>query len=282
MIKPMRPPNEDLRVETLNQYQILDTLSEREFDDLTQIASYICQTPVALITLVGGERLWMKSKIGFDLQEIPRDLGFCSHTILSSEPLIVSDFTKDERFHEHPLVKEGPCARFYAGAPLITPNGMRIGSLCVLDFAPREMSKEQIQTLESLARQVVVLLEMRLNVARLEESRLEALEATTEAQRALKVKTEFLANISHEIRTPMNGIIGMTQVMLESQIQPENRGRLEIIRDCGRTLLSLINDILDFSKLESGSVEFEAQPFDLFSAVRGTLNSLGHLLNKNS
>lgn len=271
MIKPIRPPEENLRIETLDEYKILDTLSEREFDDLTQIASHICQTPVALITLVGKDRQWHKSKIGIGIQEIPRDLAFCSHTILSDETMIVSDFTKDVRFHDHPLVKDGPCARFYAGAPLITPNGMRIGALCVLDFASREMTPEQVKTLESLARQVVVLLEMRLSVARLEESRLAAIEATAEAQRALKVKTEFLANISHEIRTPMNGIIGMTQIMLDGNSSPENRGRLEIIRDCGRTLLSLINDILDFSKLESGSVEFEAQPFDLISAARGTV-----------
>lgn len=271
MIRPILPPEEALRLKTLEEYQILDTLSEREFDDLTQIASHICQTPVALITLIGTDRQWHKSKIGVEIQEIPRDLAFCSHTILSDETMIVSDFTQDARFHDHPLVQDGPCARFYAGAPLITPNGMRIGSLCVLDFAPREMSPEQIRSLEALARQVVVLLEMRLSVARLEESRLTAIEATAEAQRALKVKTEFLANISHEIRTPMNGIIGMTQVMLDGQIPAENRGRLEIIRDCGRTLLSLINDILDFSKLESGSVEFEAQPFDLVAATRGTV-----------
>ncbi|RYZ71244.1 MAG: hybrid sensor histidine kinase/response regulator, partial [Proteobacteria bacterium] len=271
MIKAEKPVEEALRLQALHEYKVLDTLTEREFDDLTKIASFICQTPVALITLIGEDRQWHKSRIGTDIQQVPRDLAFCSHTILSDETMIVTDFTKDVRFHDHPLVIEGPCARFYAGAPLITPSGMRIGSLCVLDFAPRELSSDQIEALESLARQVVVLLEMRLSLTRLEESRLAAVEATNEANRAVKIKTEFLANISHEIRTPMNGIIGMTQVMLDGNVQPEDRGRVEIIRDCGRTLLSLINDILDFSKLESGNVEFESQPFDLHAAARGTI-----------
>jgi len=247
------PQNENERLAALNGYQVLDTMPEQEFDDLTQIASQICQTPIALISLVDQSRQWFKSKVGLDASETPRDLAFCSHAILQSDVFIVPDSFKDERFHDNPLATGAPNVRFYAGAPLKTPSGHQIGTLCVIDHVPRKLSAQQVSALQALARQIVSQFELRISIARVEN--------------ATKTKTRFLANMSHEIRTPMNGIIGMTNLLLGSIDDPVDAERLRIIQNCGNSLLNLIDDVLDFSKLEVDKVELEFQPFLLHSVV---------------
>lgn len=156
------PPDENERVAELNRYQTLDTLPEQEFDDLTLLASHICDTPIALISLVDSNRLWFKSKVGLDVAEAPRDIAFCSHAILEKDVFIVQDALKDERFHDNPLVIGRPQVRFYAGAPLQTATGHQIGTLCVIDQVPRHLTPEQTFALQALARQVVSQLELRL------------------------------------------------------------------------------------------------------------------------
>lgn len=155
------PQQEDARLEALRQYQILDTPSELAYDDFTQLASYICQVPIALISLVDADRQWFKSKVGLEVNETSRDISFCSHTICSHQTLIVSDALADQRFANNPLVTSEPGIRFYAGAPLITPEGHTLGSLCVIDRKPRELSVAQIAALEALARQIVAQLELK-------------------------------------------------------------------------------------------------------------------------
>lgn len=270
MLIAVKPKNERERLEALLEYAGLDAMSEREFDDLTQIAAYICKTPVALITLIDDSKQRCKSQHGAIVPDIPRDISFCSHTILRDDSLVVADLTKDFRFADNPIVTGELAVRFYAGAPLITLEGHKLGALCVLDFKARNLDDAQIQTLEALARQVVHLFEQRRALKRLESKRHLLQLATEEANQAVRVKSEFLANMSHEIRTPMNGIIGMTQLLVEAGLDHEHTGKLEIIRDCGQTLLSLINDLLDFSKLESGNVEFENLPFNVKASVERT------------
>ncbi|MEH1884213.1 PAS domain S-box protein [Nostoc sp.] len=154
------PENEGQRLEVLNQYQILDTPPEEIFDELAQLAANLCETPIALISLVDTEREWFKSKIGVTTSEIPRSISFGSYTILQSKILIIPDALQDERLATNPLVISNPNFRFYAGVPLISSSGFALGSLCVIDFAPRNLTVKEEVVLQQLARQTIRYLEL--------------------------------------------------------------------------------------------------------------------------
>lgn len=157
------PPNEQERLQALREYQILRTPPEAAFDEITRSAQRICATPIALLSLVDERCQWFKSHIGVDISETPRDVAFCSYAILQPDVLVVPDTLDDERFADNPLVTSAPHIRFYAGAPLLTPSGHAIGTLCVIDYAPRQLSSSQIAALEKLSRQTVNLLQQRRN-----------------------------------------------------------------------------------------------------------------------
>lgn len=163
---------EAARLEALRQYKILDTPSEQAYDDFTLLASVICQVPIALISLMDAKRQWFKSKIGWEINETSRDIAFCAYAVSSDKTIVVNDALSDERFFNNPLVTSAPGIRFYAGAPLITPEGFYLGNLCVIDHVPRDLSESQKKTLEAIARQVVAQLELR----RVSSSLAEALE----------------------------------------------------------------------------------------------------------
>ena len=165
------PKNEQARLDALRQYDIMDTGTEQCFDDLTQLAATICGTPTSLMTLLDQERQWFKSKVGMEACETKRDVAFCSHTIVNKDKLtIVNDATSDERFRDNTLVTKSPHIRFYAGAPLVTPEGHALGSLCVIDYEARQLSDSQKDALRRLARQVVAQLELRRTSRQLAES----------------------------------------------------------------------------------------------------------------
>jgi PAS domain S-box-containing protein len=166
--KPPIPANEEARLKTLLAYHLLDSMPEQAFDDLTLIASEICGTPIALVTLLDRERQWFKSRVGLEAPETPRDVAFCAHAIMQEDVFIVSDAFEDPRFADNPLSTDDPHVRFYAGMPLITPTGHALGTLCVIDHIPRTLTEKQIQALRGLARQVMTQIEMRQIVERLE------------------------------------------------------------------------------------------------------------------
>ena len=171
LITPVDIPEvESKRTEALLDYQVLDTAPEDSFDALTRLAAYICQTPLAAISLTDRKRQWYKSKIGFISQEEPRDITFCAYTILQNELLVVQDTLTDERFATNPFVTSAPYIRFYAGIPLINLDGLVIGTLCVLDHVPRDLSSEQQEALRIVALQVVTQLELRRNLRVLKQS----------------------------------------------------------------------------------------------------------------
>src|SRR5690242_2720124 len=165
------PKNDAQRIKVLWQYEILDTVPEEMFDDLTELAARICEAPIALISLVDENRQWFKSKVGVTLSETSRDISFCGHAIKQDDLFIIPDAMKDQRFAHNPLVTSDPKIRFYAGAPLITPDGHALGTLCVIDKVPRELRLEQQQALRVLSRHVMTQLELRRHAKELHAAR---------------------------------------------------------------------------------------------------------------
>jgi GAF domain-containing protein len=161
--------NDAARVAALEKYAILDTDPEQAFDDLALLASFVCKTPSALISLVDEKRQWFKSRVGVDVTETPREIAFCSTAIQQSDLFIVPDALKDERFRNNPLVVSAPHIRFYAGAPLINEEGYALGTLCVIDQSPRDLNLEQQTALKALSRLVLSQLEFRRNLILLKE-----------------------------------------------------------------------------------------------------------------
>lgn len=155
------PKNETLRLQVLWEYQVLDTLPEALFDDLTELAALVCEAPMAMISLVDSDRQWFKAKVGLSVSETSRDVSFCAHAIMQPDLFIVPDASLDPRFAKNPLVTAEPRIRFYAGAPLVTPDNHALGTLCVVDKAPRDLRPEQKSALRLLARIIVTQLELR-------------------------------------------------------------------------------------------------------------------------
>lgn len=191
-----KPPNEQARLTALRDFEILDTLPEAAYDDITRIAAEICGTPIALVSLVDENRQWFKSRYGLKTEQTSRDAAFCAHAILEPDSLLViEDAARDPRFADNPLVTGEPGIRFYAGAPLVTADGHALGTLCVVDRVPRRLDDGQRQTLKALARQVVAQMELRRALATSERSA-QALEA---ANRALEQRNEQVERSRDEL-----------------------------------------------------------------------------------
>ncbi|CAG2094674.1 GAF domain-containing sensor histidine kinase [Xanthomonas arboricola] len=184
-----KPPSEALRLQALRSYGILDTPREAAFEDITRLASIICQTPIALISLVDAERQWFKSELGMGERETPLFKSMCAHALLDSDVLVVPDTREDVRFARNPLVTGEAPLHFYAGAVLKTSEGLPLGTVCVLDRQPRQLSVEQVDALRALARQTMAQLELR-----------RALQLAEESDR---YRSRLMAIAGHDLKTPL-------------------------------------------------------------------------------
>lgn len=239
--------DEKERIHKLYGYNILDTAAEKVFDDLTELASDICETPIALISLVDPERQWFKSTVGIDASETPRDFAFCAHAIHQNNIFEIPNALEDSRFFDNPLVTNAPNIRFYAGAPLITPEGLAIGTLCTISDKPKTLTNHQRKALEILSREVVAQLELRKNLVDL--------------QKANDFTNDFLSNMSHEIRTPLNAICGFSELLKNASKQAtlpqEISDYIKEIDFSSQVLLNIVNSVLDLSKIEAGKMALQ-------------------------
>jgi EAL domain-containing protein (putative c-di-GMP-specific phosphodiesterase class I) len=176
---------EDARLDALKSYEILDTPPEAVFDEIASLAASIAGAPIALISLVAGSRQWFKATIGLPLDQTPRDVAFCNHTIRGKDLLVVRDATLDERFAANPLVTGDPAIRFYAGAPLVTAEGHALGALCIIDYVPREFTQEQGEALQTLSTHVVAQLELRRRLAQFTQDSAARQQVSADLRRAI-------------------------------------------------------------------------------------------------
>jgi signal transduction histidine kinase len=259
MRKSLLPDNEEKRISALIDYLILDTPPEDVFDDITSLASLICETPYSCITFVAGDRQWFKSAHNLDVKETSRDVSFCSHVVYENQLIVINDALKDPRFHDNPLVKEGIKIRFYAGAPLTTFDGLNLGALCVIDNQPKVLSAHQREQLVLLSKIIMKLLQSRKKLAE-DEIKL------WQNQETNRLKDVFLTHVSHELLTPLNAIIGLSELLhfdAAELLTLEQQKDLATIKNNAHNLLNIITNILEFSNAHFGQLEFFYEPANL-------------------
>ncbi len=260
---PALPPNEAERLRALHQYQILDTLPEQVYEDLTRLAAQICGAPIALVSLIDAERQWFKARLGMESSESERALSFCAHSVATGEMLVVSDAHRDDRFFDNPSVLGDPFVRFYAGAPLITPRGHALGTLCVIDRRPRNLSDMQLDMLRILGRQVMNQLELRLLVA--------------EREQMERTRSELISIVSHELRTPLTSIrgsLGLIEGGAVGEVPPAMAPLIQVARNNTDRLIRLVNDALDLQKMEAGRLELRKAALDAAELVGSAVSGI--------
>ena len=262
--------NENERLASLRSYNILDTAAEKDFDDLTTLASTICQTPIALISLVDTERQWFKSHIGLAASETPIEQSFCAHAIVSyNEIMIVDDARTDERFADNPLVTGNPKIVFYAGVPLINEEGFALGTLCVIDQKKKQLSAEQTTALKVVAKQVVDKLELRRKITDLQIANQELRDANVFIQK-------FASTAAHDIKNPLSSILLTSQALKIrlQKLQDEGCSRLIDLNITSTTrLINLLDEMLDYSKDPSLLIAKKSE-IDLKQAIKKVVSMI--------
>jgi signal transduction histidine kinase len=252
------PANEAQRLQSLESYHVLDTGRERAYDDLTLIASEICGTPMALVSLVDRDRQWFKSSVGLSASETPREVSFCAHAILQDDLFIVPDTAEDIRFHDNVLVTAAPRLRFYAGAVLHTADGHALGTLCVLDSVPRTLTEGQKNALRALARQAMAQLEMRRSLEM--------------AERVIRYRSRLMAVIGHDLMQPVN-VISMVLQLLNGELSESDTENLSFAAAAVDTLSKGLGDLAHASRLDQESVKIAK--FPLQSVLDGLTGNWG-------
>ncbi|MBO0333486.1 GAF domain-containing sensor histidine kinase [Sneathiella sp. CAU 1612] len=299
------PKNEDQRLERLRGYNILDTAQETSFDSITRIISKTIGVPISLVSLVDEHRQWFKSHYGVDVRETSRDMAFCAHAILHEEVLVVENALEDVRFHDNPLVTGDPSIRFYAGAPLITPDGFKIGTLCAIDRKPRELSDDHETLLKELAS--IVIDEMELRRARQEalknneilESKIAELMDTqerlemqgvalvelaenearlkSELTREIAIKDRFFSIIAHDLKSPFNSLLGFSDFLAKraDKLTPEEIVEYaSMINLSSKTLFELLENLLEWGRFQMEKGDMQPVPLHLPDLVTESLSLL--------
>ncbi|MBI1226718.1 MAG: GAF domain-containing protein [Bacteroidetes bacterium] len=254
MIKPSLPANEDERLEAVDSYELMGTMPEKDFDDIASIASEICQAPISLITLVGENQQWLKAHHGTELEQTPREIAFCSYAILEPDrPFVIPDARIDDRFRDNPLVTGPTQVTFYASVSLVNPEGFPLGTLCVIDHKPNQLSERQLATLQALANTVSQMFELRRKVKFLELANKKLEDLNQEVSEVAYV-------LSHDLKSPLNSIVSLMEIFKD-----ENGGQLD---DSGMELLEMLQEsAINLNDITKGTIQY-------LSTTRSISNSI--------
>lgn len=249
MLKAPIPYNEGERLKKLYSYQILDTPSETDYDELVQLASQICNVPISLMTLVDKDRQWFKANVGLTVPETPREVSFCGHAINGTNLFVVEDATLDTRFSDNPLVTSDPNIKFYMGMPLTTPDGYNIGTLCVIDHKPRTLTDQQQNAIRILAKQVVNHLELRLQINEIKNAYLDLNEERDNSQRINNIYQKLLSIVGHDIRGPLYSFIQLVEMVIDGTVSYEDFIKLAPdFKNNMQNTTTLLNNLVDWGK----------------------------------
>lgn len=268
MVPPQIPSDDQRRLRELHRYEVLDTSYEAEFNDVAQLAATICKTPIALISLIDAKRQWFKAKVGIELNEFPRDISFCGHTIITdTEVFEITDTSEDERFLDNPLVIGDPFIRYYAGVPLINQNGYKMGTISVLDTKPGEINAEQIFTLQTLARQVVKLLDQNLMNKQLESQRIKL-------QQQMELQNRILSIIAHDVRNPIGAVKSIIELNARKILSQQDSS--ELMNMAGKQIdgtVELLNNLVDWGSMQMKGKGFETEKVHVRTLVSNMFKS---------
>lgn len=254
------PSNERERMSSLRRLEILDTAPERAYDDIVELASAICGTPIAVMTLIDGDRQWMKAKIGLPMDETPREESFCTYAILDNEMLVVPDAQADDRFADMFAVQSG--LKFYAGSPIRSPDGFNLGTLCVLDVQTRSLTQAQTSALEALRRMI--------------ESHLELRRANLELVRLEQQKRELTELVVHDLKNPITSILPNAAYIERSKgISDNARSAAKDILGSTQAMLGLVMNLLDISRAEDATLTPQRSLVDVPQLIEEVRASLG-------
>lgn len=235
MQKPEIPGNEEQRIQALNTYDILDTIPEKDYDNITSLASTICETPISLVSLIDENRQWFKSRHGLQATETPREFAFCAHAINDpGEMLTIDDSRLDERFSDNPLVTGEPHVIFYSGVPLVDDNGFPLGTLCVIDHKPKNLTGEQKLALKTLAKQVVTILTLR--------------KRNIELNNINSKLSEFADDVKEELNSPTSDVESLSRLLITTYQDKLGEQGIELLKGLSQhssRLRKRIFDLLD-------------------------------------
>jgi signal transduction histidine kinase len=258
------PANEKLRLQAVRSYQIFDTAEDEDYDALTSLASMICEMPVALITFIDDHRQWFKSHHGTEINENLREYSFCTHAIASEkEIMVVSDAARDVRFADNPMVTGTTKVAFYAGVPLVNSDGYAVGTLCVLDQKPRELSVEQKKALVVLAKQVDDKIELRRKISELAE-------LNNELEQSQQRKDDFLSIVSHELKTPITTLKANLQMLERIKNTPQSPVFPKLVESCTKSVEKInlmVDDLLNMHRYSVTELELDKSTFCIYDLM---------------
>ncbi len=263
------PLNENQRIAALHEYDLLDSLPDKDYDDITRIAADICGMPISLISLIDKDRQWFKSRVGMEASETPRDIAFCAHAILQPDELfMVRDTTLDDRFADNPLVTGDLNINFYAGVPLVTEGGNALGTLCVIDSKPNDLSKEQKETLKALARQVVAYFELRKQSKMLNAQKIQLQQINEDLSR-------FAYVVAHDIKSPCSSL-AMSVVYLKDAygqlFDAQGLQLLDMMESTSMSAIKMVDGILEHTRVVN-SADTDKETFS-FGSIYNELSNL--------